>query len=1311
MIKKAKKSVAVGLSVALAVTSVNIPVNSASAAAKKAKLSATKKTLTAGKSTTLTLKTNKKKAKTIKSIKAKYVKVSTSKKSVATVKKVSKKSKFTGIKVTAKKAGKSTITVKVTKGTYKGTYKCTVTVKKKASATKAPTKAPTTEPTVAPTAEPTVAPTAEPTVAPTAEPATTPAITQAPIVQDVEKVDAIVTNSVKGYSNTVLAGQDATIQVKVTDKQGEPVANDNVVLRFEEDTATAGKYEEKSLVVATTNSKGIATFVVGPTKSNVKNTDNSYLGSYKFKITEATENIVAEGKLNVATISYASTEQFTKHWWEFRTADVLNLNGTSAYNNNLVPGANSAKTESNAGYVSQITNIAGGNSQYVGAQQVSTASEDHKVAFKTAVYLNIPSETKKQDKVTSYVQKVNQKSDSYDTYATKTLKIPYDIKDMANVEYATLAFNSVNVSKYTKLVVKKYKGDAIGTTLETYGSNTKSFKQSNFGLQIAKTDLEGSDGLYLEITSKGQVNADNNAGFDVKDLTYVYDQKSVVNGDKVLLKNTSIKWETATPVYSKEETVSAAEKTALGLDRTDYASVTKTVPVFPYVGNAIIKCYNANGSVARYYACATQNEMKASSYTNVNVLDTTKAENFYVISEDEATKSVGAVTDKGDGTVEVDSTQTGTTYLVGTIACDDENVSIDAKNEKVYTSVMWNPVAAKKATVERASFAAAEGQSVTFTAQLVDSNNNPVSVPNAQIEWSGLTGEGVANITTEEVTNTKGQAIAKVSAASVTSLKGISAKDKSGKYNVVLLLGDKKVSLADLYWVELGLKYNNSAIDGVEKSTLDAGVVNGSLSVAADAITVGETWKYAAQLDVAMKGYDSNYKVVEVSGIKFNVAKSSDSKVGTVDIKDSIATVTSNANGIGAIINKLDSSVVTKDGTIKLVNKYNPNLVDTLQFVGEGTPNLDEELTINYSFGVTTGYTASFVNPLSQNAVTGAPRDVYIKVVDNKGNAKADIDVVFTKITSDGTKTTEKVKTNANGIATVSVDSEAAGKSTTVTAKAGDLKEISTIVNWKEAVGFKATGMSYDAATKTIKLSFNSDVYANSVIKEQFAVNYTLDALNKTYSVEKVTVSGKDVVLTLPASATIDWANEAVLKVTVKADATVDPDNGLKYSVVASKTGETITAGNYYTLTGAGTFAELDSTGANVADKATAQPIITAIKAANTVAKFDTAYADYEKATASVKKLVEAEVTNLLDLKTASDDLKKAATAADTVTKAASTYTNGAALKSAVGTAVSDATVTVATDKDTVVDALTPGDVVVTLTKGGLSTTKTITLV
>lgn len=213
MIKKARKSVAVGLSVALAVTSVNIPVNSASAAAKKAKLSATKKTLTAGKSTTLTLKTNKKKAKTIKTIKAKYVKVSTSKKSVATVKKVSKKSKVTGIKVTAKKAGKATITVKVTKGTYKGTYKCKVTVKKKASATKKPTQKPTEVPTATPevTVEPTVEPTTTPAI--TAEPSTTPAITATPAT----KVTVVNTSNITKSDDTFTV--TLTLDGTYTDEQ------------------------------------------------------------------------------------------------------------------------------------------------------------------------------------------------------------------------------------------------------------------------------------------------------------------------------------------------------------------------------------------------------------------------------------------------------------------------------------------------------------------------------------------------------------------------------------------------------------------------------------------------------------------------------------------------------------------------------------------------------------------------------------------------------------------------------------------------------------------------------------------------------------------------------------------------------------------------------------------------------------------------------------------------------------------------------------------------------------------------------------
>ena len=67
MRKNATKLAAIMLTLALTVTSVNVP-TTASAASKKVKLSSTKKTLYVGKSTTLTLKVGKKKVK-VKSLK------------------------------------------------------------------------------------------------------------------------------------------------------------------------------------------------------------------------------------------------------------------------------------------------------------------------------------------------------------------------------------------------------------------------------------------------------------------------------------------------------------------------------------------------------------------------------------------------------------------------------------------------------------------------------------------------------------------------------------------------------------------------------------------------------------------------------------------------------------------------------------------------------------------------------------------------------------------------------------------------------------------------------------------------------------------------------------------------------------------------------------------------------------------------------------------------------------------------------------------------------------------------------------------
>ncbi|MCR5202693.1 MAG: Ig-like domain-containing protein [Lachnospiraceae bacterium] len=107
-----KKAIGVALSAALVVGCFTVPANSE--AAKKIKLSKTKLTLKVGKKKTITLKKGNKKIKNAK--------WKTSNKKVATVKKG---------KITAKKAGKATITAIF----KKKKYKCKVTVKKAATTT------------------------------------------------------------------------------------------------------------------------------------------------------------------------------------------------------------------------------------------------------------------------------------------------------------------------------------------------------------------------------------------------------------------------------------------------------------------------------------------------------------------------------------------------------------------------------------------------------------------------------------------------------------------------------------------------------------------------------------------------------------------------------------------------------------------------------------------------------------------------------------------------------------------------------------------------------------------------------------------------------------------------------------------------------------------------------------------------------------------------------------------------------------------------------------------------------------------------
>lgn len=170
MKKNFKRTLAKVMAVALTVSMVGVASTDADAA-KKIKLSS--KSISVAKGAT--------KKVTIKNVKAKKVKkltVKSANKKVATVKKAGK----TAIKVTGKKAGKSTkvtVKVKVGKKTTKLTLKVKVTKAKKvvptaAPATTAPTAAPAASASATPAASASTKPTTKPSATPVAKPSATP---------------------------------------------------------------------------------------------------------------------------------------------------------------------------------------------------------------------------------------------------------------------------------------------------------------------------------------------------------------------------------------------------------------------------------------------------------------------------------------------------------------------------------------------------------------------------------------------------------------------------------------------------------------------------------------------------------------------------------------------------------------------------------------------------------------------------------------------------------------------------------------------------------------------------------------------------------------------------------------------------------------------------------------------------------------------------------------------------------------------------------------------------------------------------------
>lgn len=757
--------------------------------------------------------------------------------------------------------------------------------------------------------EETTTPVEEPTVAPDATMGPDPTLVAA-------KVEGKVVNPLSATrENTILTGQTGDLQFQVTDKDGKAVANERLTLTITTPAVYTATWDldgdrvsnnyrlhdavAGQVITVKTDDSGIARAALAPIKA-MKNDRTDAVCSYTVTAVSSTDKSVKCAlKVSVAAIQYAGVARVAKT----NNADLAQ--GLEANNNGYTV----------ADQVPTVLNEAGNWTQYVSTQQVSkTGTTDHELTFTSGAGLRYPATEGEEGtaKINEKDESFNWKSQEYNIYDnTQTITKPFDTTKVGLYDYATLHFNSIDISKYTKFTVSAYRAGAADLVIAEYGSRNAGEKvnagDKQSELQISKDILNGYTGLRFTIESMGQVNKNQCAGVDVKDLTYVYTQNTAgLAGAVEGLSAVSINWEVDKEAYTVPQAITQADlnnanallgiKAAgaitgvqIGADETAKFSV----PSFPRVGVGIITIFNAKGEEIRYYAVPTVNEALAARVTTTNPTGQTNrnvlAGIAYVITRDEAKNSVGAITKTDGNTVTVNSEKTGTTFLKGTItAAEGSGIELDATNSTVYTSVQWNPIpnAAAAGAANSTAAIAIKGQTVQVKAQLYDTNDNLAARAGVRVTFNmtrnqpataaagTATAANVANTTDvwgwdengnypvhvisyDGVTDANGIATLTLRSDEVADLINVTASTTGDRYNVRVVIGtgDNAITAAktDIYWVDLGLSYidsvtyTNPAAAGNTFTTLDkTTLVDNNVTAvrpAGESYGVGESWK------------------------------------------------------------------------------------------------------------------------------------------------------------------------------------------------------------------------------------------------------------------------------------------------------------------------------------------------------------------------------------------------------------------------------------------------------------------------------------
>lgn len=708
------------------------------------------------------------------------------------------------------------------------------------------------------------------------------------------------------YENTMLFGRDMTLRVRLMrDKQ--PVGKSNINLQLKAVSGNGEDCFEVRQANKETDSDGYADFHIG-----VKNNDwNAVSGKWQSFIAIARDS--ASNKTAELSIRFASVH--------LERIEVVS---------DIIPSRNASFADS--GIYETVSTNGSKKVEYVTSQQVSSPSEDHSVSLEAQPYLLLPATKETTDSGEWHVSFPNEdgngisgnysiyNDDTNETTTTTVEEVP------AGLNSLSVKFDKIALSKYTAIYMDLYSAETgkLMDHQELTAVNNGAAAAFSFGKQ---TDERGY--LVVSLVSQGQVE-EGCEGYVIREIAGAWESEKNEKAEAVKLEN-AVKWEILSPEFIVANDLPNVEEYIPESMIADNYTYRYRIPNFPQVGNAIIEATGPNNDgVKEYFVYPSVNVKTGETYDNRNSLaPVRRAVKAVYLGKDDVTHQVGRLRQDGNKAI-VDSTETGLTTIRAKIAVEGlEKEELNSQNGgTLYSSIQWVPVPNKIPSEIVSDYYALEGQSVTITAQVIDEVGNPVAAEGI-ITFQYDNGSGLTDITTQGqtlpgpgndtttnyvtvseitngTTNTTGQAVLKLRGVNAGYVEGITAVCQD--YNVKLTIGSEgteEIKKANIYWVDMGLTYVNSAVreDSPERTTNFACEVASIPAVSSS--LVGKTWKIGF-LPVA-QSYKFNYtdpaaverpsgenEFIGVSGISISYSRDG---VGGCSQQDNTAVLSSTQTG------------------------------------------------------------------------------------------------------------------------------------------------------------------------------------------------------------------------------------------------------------------------------------------------------------------------------------------------------------------------------------------------------------------------------